>query len=346
MVGAFSIEDLLEGKQENNASSCIDSSMEVPTLSSTSDNNDCNSETDSEAVDIDDLLQKFGFSSDQRDLLSKMFHGEKSQPLPSWDSINPAIAFHQRQWLEVFARDRLMAPRRIGHPYQSRMPPKRKKPRTSFSRHQVIELEKRFHRQKYLASSERIDLAKHLKMTDAQVKTWFQNRRTKWRYVSTNSLSVYWTGASDLADPQAVFKTHHSKYPGLGGIYDTPFQVSWCRSARAETFGFSSRSSLHQDTWNGASDLDDMLFASSGSALILSLHLAGGQGETTEEREAERQAASKLFLSAMQSSMRPVVPVTPKVDMDMDEVSSKKLPQHLEYILKSAARLSNPENQL
>ncbi|XP_043925028.1 T-cell leukemia homeobox protein 3 [Protopterus annectens] len=71
--------------------------------------------------------------------------------------------------------------RRIGHPYQNRTPPKRKKPRTSFSRVQICELEKRFHRQKYLASAERAALAKSLKMTDAQVKTWFQNRRTKWR---------------------------------------------------------------------------------------------------------------------------------------------------------------------
>merc|ERR1712172_290547 len=71
--------------------------------------------------------------------------------------------------------------RRVGHPYQNRTPPKRKKPRTSFSRLQICELEKRFHKQKYLASTERATLAKNLKMTDAQVKTWFQNRRTKWR---------------------------------------------------------------------------------------------------------------------------------------------------------------------
>ncbi|KAH8408006.1 hypothetical protein KR222_010715 [Zaprionus bogoriensis] len=82
-------------------------------------------------------------------------------------------------------KDRLAAAfpiaRRIGHPYQNRTPPKRKKPRTSFTRIQVAELEKRFHKQKYLASAERAALARGLKMTDAQVKTWFQNRRTKWR---------------------------------------------------------------------------------------------------------------------------------------------------------------------
>ncbi|XP_781741.4 T-cell leukemia homeobox protein 3 [Strongylocentrotus purpuratus] len=99
------------------------------------------------------------------------------RPIP----LNPRTYF---PWMETrrFPRDRLsVVPRRIGHPYQNRTPSKRKKPRTSFTRLQICELEKRFHRQKYLASAERASLALSLKMTDAQVKTWFQNRRTKWR---------------------------------------------------------------------------------------------------------------------------------------------------------------------
>ncbi|XP_053445980.1 T-cell leukemia homeobox protein 2 isoform X1 [Nycticebus coucang] len=83
--------------------------------------------------------------------------------------------------LPIAALSPFSGTRRIGHPYQNRTPPKRKKPRTSFSRSQVLELERRFLRQKYLASAERAALAKALRMTDAQVKTWFQNRRTKWR---------------------------------------------------------------------------------------------------------------------------------------------------------------------
>ncbi|KAG1934550.1 T-cell leukemia homeobox protein [Pimephales promelas] len=102
-------------------------------------------------------------------------------------SAAPALCFPWMDNNRRFPKDRLPAlipftvTRRIGHPYQNRTPPKRKKPRTSFSRVQICELEKRFHRQKYLASAERACLAKSLKMTDAQVKTWFQNRRTKWR---------------------------------------------------------------------------------------------------------------------------------------------------------------------
>lgn len=67
----------------------------------------------------------------------------------------------------------------MGHPYINRNPPKNKKPRTSFNRTQIVELERKFVKQKYLASSERSILAQSLKMSDGQVKTWFQNRRTK-----------------------------------------------------------------------------------------------------------------------------------------------------------------------
>ncbi|VDN01931.1 unnamed protein product [Thelazia callipaeda] len=78
-------------------------------------------------------------------------------------------------------RDCNVKPRRTGHPYQSRTPACHKKPRTSFTKEQIASLETKFLAQKYLASSERVNLANELEMSDVQVKTWFQNRRTKWR---------------------------------------------------------------------------------------------------------------------------------------------------------------------
>ncbi|XP_075933323.1 T-cell leukemia homeobox protein 1 [Anarhichas minor] len=113
-----------------------------------------------------------------------------SSGLPVSGNINNlnALTFPWMESNRRYTKDRftvslspLTVTRRVGHPYQNRTPPKKKKPRTSFTRLQICELEKRFHRQKYLASAERAALAKALKMTDAQVKTWFQNRRTKWR---------------------------------------------------------------------------------------------------------------------------------------------------------------------
>ena len=58
---------------------------------------------------------------------------------------------------------------------------RRKKARTAFSREQVAELEKKFQDKKYLSSAERGELAEKLKLSDMQVKTWFQNRRMKYK---------------------------------------------------------------------------------------------------------------------------------------------------------------------
>ncbi|KAM9585318.1 transcription factor LBX2 [Trichechus inunguis] len=56
---------------------------------------------------------------------------------------------------------------------------KRRKSRTAFTAQQVLELERRFVFQKYLAPSERDGLAARLGLANAQVVTWFQNRRAK-----------------------------------------------------------------------------------------------------------------------------------------------------------------------
>lgn len=56
---------------------------------------------------------------------------------------------------------------------------KRRKSRTAFTHHQIYELEKRFLRQKYLSPVDRDQLTQQLALTNAQVITWFQNRRAK-----------------------------------------------------------------------------------------------------------------------------------------------------------------------
>ncbi|KAH3716872.1 hypothetical protein DPMN_059603 [Dreissena polymorpha] len=42
-------------------------------------------------------------------------------------------------------------------------------------------LEKRFETQKYLSTPDRIEVAEALGLTQLQVKTWYQNRRMKWK---------------------------------------------------------------------------------------------------------------------------------------------------------------------
>ncbi|NWY44019.1 NKX26 protein, partial [Sylvia atricapilla] len=63
-----------------------------------------------------------------------------------------------------------------GHPSGQRQ---RRKPRVLFSQAQVLELERRFQRQKYLSAPEREQLALLLQLSPTQVKIWFQNRRYK-----------------------------------------------------------------------------------------------------------------------------------------------------------------------
>ncbi|CDI98045.1 barh homeobox protein [Echinococcus multilocularis] len=64
---------------------------------------------------------------------------------------------------------------------QEGMSKKPRKARTAFTDSQLSELERNFESQKYLSVQDRIQLANRLKLNDTQVKTWYQNRRTKWK---------------------------------------------------------------------------------------------------------------------------------------------------------------------
>ncbi|XP_021007469.1 hematopoietically-expressed homeobox protein HHEX [Mus caroli] len=66
-------------------------------------------------------------------------------------------------------------------PFLQRPLHKRKGGQVRFSNDQTVELEKKFETQKYLSPPERKRLAKMLQLSERQVKTWFQNRRAKWR---------------------------------------------------------------------------------------------------------------------------------------------------------------------
>lgn len=50
-----------------------------------------------------------------------------------------------------------------------------------FTRFQMQKMEERFSRKKYLSTKDRNDFAKALCLTSLQLKTWYQNRRMKWK---------------------------------------------------------------------------------------------------------------------------------------------------------------------
>lgn len=58
---------------------------------------------------------------------------------------------------------------------------RRKGGQIRFTNKQTDALEQKFDNHKYLSPQDRKKLAKVLSLSERQVKTWFQNRRAKWR---------------------------------------------------------------------------------------------------------------------------------------------------------------------
>eukprot|EP00112_Aurelia_sp_Birch-Aquarium-sp1_P022092 Seg611.12 transcript_id=Seg611.12/GoldUCD/mRNA.D3Y31 product="Homeotic protein proboscipedia" protein_id=Seg611.12/GoldUCD/D3Y31 len=54
-----------------------------------------------------------------------------------------------------------------------------KRRRTSYTRCQLLEMEKEFQKNKYIPREKRIEMSVVLDLTERQIKTWFQNRRMK-----------------------------------------------------------------------------------------------------------------------------------------------------------------------
>ncbi|KAM4720811.1 barH-like 2 homeobox protein [Rhinophrynus dorsalis] len=113
--------------------------------------------------------------------------------------------------------DREISSSRESPPVRAKKP---RKARTAFSDHQLNQLERSFERQKYLSVQDRMDLAAALNLTDTQVKTWYQNRRTKWKRQTAVGLELL-AEAGNYSALQRMFPSPYFYHPSLLSSMDS-----------------------------------------------------------------------------------------------------------------------------
>ncbi|KAF5302436.1 hypothetical protein FQR65_LT08525 [Abscondita terminalis] len=123
---------------------------------------------------------------------------------------------------------------------RSRKPGLDRKPRQAYSAKQLERLESEFKIDKYLSVSKRMELSKALNLTEVQIKTWFQNRRTKWKKQLTTRLK--------MAQRQGLFPPHYftptsQHYPALFSPYYSPVSCIFGVPVIDDTSGISSKNS-------------------------------------------------------------------------------------------------------
>ncbi|XP_077291072.1 hematopoietically expressed homeobox [Arctopsyche grandis] len=87
---------------------------------------------------------------------------------------------------------------------------KRKGGQVRFTPQQTRNLESRFNAHKYLSPEDRRLLAVQLKLSDRQVKTWFQNRRAKWR--RANNITTNDDAESDNQSDEEITSKDENVY--------------------------------------------------------------------------------------------------------------------------------------
>lgn len=110
--------------------------------------------------------------------------------------------------------------------------PSKKRKRTAFTTTQVKDLESEFHRSKYLTISRRTELSKSLKLTETQIKIWFQNRRTKWKRKIAAEMEFSMRTSGNMCGPHhpGIHHCNQHCHPGNSMPYN------YCQSSFSPVF--------------------------------------------------------------------------------------------------------------
>ena len=111
---------------------------------------------------------------------------------------------------------------------------KQRKARTAFTDYQLQTLERTFEKQKYLSVQDRQELAAKLNLTDTQVKTWYQNRRTKWKRTTSVGLELL-AETGNYSALQSLYRTGGASpfFGGYPGAAISPLELYYRQAAAA-----------------------------------------------------------------------------------------------------------------